>query len=189
MVEVGFWALSQIARDYRKWTLEGIRPPRVTLNVSPLLLQHPDFLENLDQTIRSSGTGVVPLEVEITESVVMEDTAAIIARLDEIQCLGARVSMDNFGSGFSSLRHLARIPLDTLKIDRCFVAVMTESREDLAMVSGIIALAKCLDLRIIAEGVETREQQNLLRLLCCDEMQGTFIAAPLSVEQIADTLR
>ncbi|HEY5580896.1 MAG TPA: EAL domain-containing protein, partial [Rhodoferax sp.] len=112
------------------------------------------------------------LQLEITESVIMEDVKGNIASLQAIRDLGVTIAIDDFGTGFSSLSYLAKLPVDTLKIDRSFVIDMTAGPQGLALVSTIISLAHALDLKVVAEGVETEEQLRLLRLLKCDEMQG-----------------
>ena len=122
------------------------------------------------------------LELEITESLIMEDVKHTIASLAAIRALGITIAIDDFGTGFSSLGYLAKLPVDTLKIDRSFVEEMTSAPEGLALVSTIINLAHSLKLKVVAEGVETEEQSRLLRLLSCDEIQGFLFSRPVPVE-------
>jgi EAL domain-containing protein (putative c-di-GMP-specific phosphodiesterase class I) len=122
------------------------------------------------------------LELEITESLIMEDVKGNIASLQAIRAMGVTIAIDDFGTGFSSLSYLAKLPVDTLKIDRSFVIDMTAGPEGLALVSTIISLAHSLKLKVVAEGVETEEQSRLLRLLNYDEMQGFLFSQPVPVE-------
>jgi len=122
------------------------------------------------------------LELEITESLIMEDVKHSIASLTAIRALGVTIAIDDFGTGFSSLSYLAKLPVDTLKIDRSFVIDMTTGADGLALVSTIINLAHSIKLKVVAEGVETEEQSRLLRLLGCDEMQGFLFSKPVPAE-------
>jgi EAL domain-containing protein (putative c-di-GMP-specific phosphodiesterase class I) len=122
------------------------------------------------------------LELEITEGVMMEDIDRNIASLRAIRAMGLTVAIDDFGTGFSSLSYLAKLPADSLKIDRSFVIGMTQSPEGLALVSTIVSLAHGLKMKVVAEGVEAEEQSRLLRLLGCDEMQGFFFSKPIPAD-------
>jgi EAL domain-containing protein (putative c-di-GMP-specific phosphodiesterase class I) len=119
------------------------------------------------------------LELEITESLIIEDVEYSIASLQAIRAMGVTIAIDDFGTGFSSVSYLSKLPVDTLKIDRSFVTNMNASREGLALASSIITLAHSLKLNVVAEGVETQEQLRLLRMLGCDEMQGFLFSKPL----------
>jgi len=189
IVEVGAWVMRRAAADYRRWLERGLAAPRITVNVSPLQLLHGDFVSHLLAAVEPEGEGRVPLDIEITEGVLMQDTPNVIARLREIQQLGVHIAVDDFGTGYSSLRYLARLPVDTLKIDRSFVAQMTENADDMGVVSSIISLAHSLRLDVVAEGVETAEQRKLLRLLRCDHMQGYIFSQPVPREQMEVLLR
>jgi EAL domain-containing protein (putative c-di-GMP-specific phosphodiesterase class I) len=122
------------------------------------------------------------IELEITEGMIMEDMKHTIASLQEIRALGVTIAIDDFGTGFSSLSYLARLPVDTLKIDRSFVNDMTSGPVGLALVSTIITLAHSVKLKVVAEGVETAEQSSLLRLLKCDELQGFLYSKPVPAD-------
>jgi EAL domain-containing protein (putative c-di-GMP-specific phosphodiesterase class I) len=119
----------------------------------------------------------------------MEKTDEVIQKLKRIRQMGVCVAIDDFGTGYSSLRYLARLPIDTLKIDRSFVMAMTENADDMAIVSSIISLAHGLDLNVVAEGVETEEQRKLLRLLRCDQMQGYLFSRPVAKDELENLLR
>jgi EAL domain-containing protein (putative c-di-GMP-specific phosphodiesterase class I) len=189
ILEVGAWVLRQSAADYREWLQKGLNAPRIAVNVSPLQLGHSDFIAVLDQAVDSNSQRPAPLDIEITEGVLMQKTDEVIEKLKKIRQMGVRVAIDDFGTGYSSLRYLARLPIDTLKIDRSFVMAMTENADDMAIVSSIISLAHGLDLNVVAEGVETEEQRKLLRLLRCDQMQGYLFSRPVAKDELENLLR
>jgi EAL domain-containing protein (putative c-di-GMP-specific phosphodiesterase class I) len=189
ILEVGAWVLRQSAADYREWLKKGLNAPRIAVNVSPLQLRHSDFIAVLDQAVGSNGERPAPLDIEITEGILMEKTDEVIQKLKSIRQMGVCVAIDDFGTGYSSLRYLARLPIDTLKIDRSFVMAMTENADDMAIVSSIISLAHGLDMNVVAEGVETEEQRKLLRLLRCDQMQGYLFSRPVAKDELESLLR
>jgi diguanylate cyclase (GGDEF)-like protein/PAS domain S-box-containing protein len=182
ILEVGRWALNEAVKDYRRWRETGLRAVRIAVNVSPLQLRNRDFLSEIERALGADAAAAAGLELEITESVIMEDVRLSIASLRAIRALGVRIAIDDFGTGFSSLSYLARLPVHNLKIDRSFVIDMTITPEGLALVSTIINLAHSLKLNVVAEGVETEEQSRLLRVLNCDEMQGYLFSKPLPRE-------
>ena len=177
--EVGRWALNKAISDYLRWRNEGLAVVRIAVNVSPLQLRHRDFVAEIKSAIGVDALAGVGLELEITESLIMEDVKLSIASLHAIREMGVSIAIDDFGTGFSSLSYLHKLPVDALKIDRSFVDGMTIAPEALALVSTIINLARWMRLKVVAEGVETEEQQRLLRLLSCDEMQGYIFSKPL----------
>ncbi|MEO5694307.1 MAG: GGDEF domain-containing protein, partial [Usitatibacter sp.] len=170
--EVGRWALRQAVADYLRWRAAGLPSVRIAVNVSPLQLRDRGFIAEIEEVIAIDQAAAAGLELEITETLIMEDVKHSIATLRQIRALGLTIAIDDFGTGFSSLSYLAKLPVDTLKIDRSFVIDMTSGPEGLALVSTIINLAHSLKLKVVAEGVETPEQSRLLRLLDCDEIQG-----------------
>jgi len=180
--DVGRWALRQAVADYLRWRAAGLAAVRIAVNVSPLQLRHRGFIAEIEQVIGVDAHASAGLELEITESLIMEDVKHSIASLHAIRAMGITIAIDDFGTGFSSLAYLARLPVDTLKIDRSFVVDMTAGPEGLALVSTIISLAHALNLKVVAEGVETEEQSRLLRLLACDEMQGFLFSKPVPGE-------
>jgi diguanylate cyclase (GGDEF)-like protein/PAS domain S-box-containing protein len=177
--EVGRWALRQAIADCLRWRNAGLPALRVAVNVSSLQLRNRGFADEIGQLIGVDAQAPAGLELEITESLIMQDVKGNIASLQAIRAMGVRIAIDDFGTGFSSLSYLARLPVDTLKIDRSFVLGMTAAPEGLALVSTIISLAHALNLTVVAEGVETEEQSHLLRLLACDEMQGFLFSKPV----------
>jgi len=180
--EVGRWALRQAIKDYLRWRAAGLRAVRVAVNVSPLQLRNRDFIAEVQQAISIDKHAAAGLELEITESLIMEAVEHSIASLRALRAMGISMAIDDFGTGFSSLSYLTKLPVDTLKIDRSFVIAMTDTPEGLALVSTIISLAHSLKLKVVAEGVETEEQARLLRLFSCDEMQGFFFSKPVPSE-------
>jgi diguanylate cyclase (GGDEF)-like protein len=181
--EVGRWALRRAIRDYLRWRAAGLPAVRIAVNVSPLQLRNRSFIAEIEQAIGIDPEAAAGLELEITESLIMADVNLSIATLQAIRALGVTIAIDDFGTGFSSLAYLARLPVDTLKIDRSFVIDMTSGPQGLALVSTIINLAHSLKLKVVAEGVETEEQSRLLRLLGCDMMQGFLFSQPIPAEK------
>jgi EAL domain-containing protein (putative c-di-GMP-specific phosphodiesterase class I) len=176
---VGRWALRRAIDDYLGWFAAGFEGVPVAVNVSPLQLRNRAFIEEVRQAIGIDARAAQGLELEITESLIMEDARDSIAILQAIRDMGVRIAIDDFGTGFSSLNYLTRLPVDTLKIDRSFVIDMTDGPTGLALVSAIINLAHALKLKVVAEGVATGEQSRLLHLLNCDEIQGFVFSKPL----------
>ncbi len=179
---VGRWALQQAVNDYLRWRAAGLPAVRIAVNVSPLQLRHRDFIAEINHVISIDPQAAAGIELEVTENLIMENVRQSIASLQEIRALGVTIAIDDFGTGFSSLSYLAKLPIDTLKIDRSFVIEMTASPEGLALVSTIINLAHALKLNVVAEGVETEEQSRLLLLLNCDEMQGYLFSKAVPVD-------
>ena len=177
--DVGRWALHQAIADYLRWRNAGLAAVRIAVNVSPLQLRHRGFIAEIEGAICVDAHAAAGLELEITESLIMEDVKLSIASLQAIRDMGVNIAIDDFGTGFSSLSYLHKLPVDALKIDRSFVDGMTVTPEALALVSTIINLARWLRIKVVAEGVETEEQQRLLRLLSCDEMQGYIFSKPM----------
>jgi diguanylate cyclase (GGDEF)-like protein len=177
--DVGRWALRKALDDYLRWRNAGLAPVRIAVNVSPLQLRNHGFLTDIEQVTGIDAAAAAGLELEITESVIMEDVKHNIASLKAIREMGIAIAIDDFGTGFSSLAYLSRLPVHTLKIDRSFVMGMTDGPQGLALISTIINLAHSLKLKVVAEGVETEEQSRLLRLLRCEEMQGYLFSKPV----------
>ncbi|HTD28381.1 MAG TPA: EAL domain-containing protein, partial [Xanthomonadaceae bacterium] len=180
--EIGRWAMQKAIADYMRWLRAGLMAPRIAVNVSPLQLRHRGFVAEVERAISVDAYAPAGLELEITESMVMEDIKQSIASLNVIRALGVSIAIDDFGTGFSSLGYLAKLPVDTLKIDRSFVIGMTESAQGLSLVSTIIGLAHSMNLKVVGEGVETEEQARQLRVLQCDQMQGYLFSKPVPAE-------
>ncbi len=180
--EVGRWALRKAIEDYLRWRESGLSAVRISVNVSPIQLRDPGFVSDIKKKIGVHEHAAEGLELEITESMIMEDVTRAVSSLKQIHDMGVTIAIDDFGTGFSSLGYLSKLPVDALKIDRSFVNEMTARQEGLALVSTIINLAHSLKLNVVAEGVETEDQARLLRLLECDEMQGFLFSKPVPVE-------
>ena len=182
--EVGLWALRRAALDHLQWTAQGFNAPRITVNVSPVQLRQPDFVESVCGAL--AGRYVVDLE--ITESRILEDFEPTIQKLHELRKRGILVSLDDFGTGYSCLAYLPRLPLHALKIDRRFIDGMLEDDRMMVIVQTILGLARSLNLVTVAEGVQTEAQANMLQLLRCDHMQGYLVGKPQPVAQTAPLL-
>jgi diguanylate cyclase (GGDEF)-like protein/PAS domain S-box-containing protein len=177
--EVGRWALQKAVKEYLRWRAAGLPAVRIAVNVSPLQVRNTGFVAEIKDAIGGDAHASAGLELEITETTIMKDLEYTIATLQAIRELGVVIAIDDFGTGFSSLRYLAKLPIDTLKIDRSFVVDMASGSRGLALVSTIINLGQALNLKLVAEGVETEEQSRLLGLLRCDEMQGYLYGRPV----------
>jgi diguanylate cyclase (GGDEF)-like protein/PAS domain S-box-containing protein len=180
--EVGRWALRTAIAQYLRWLADDLPAVPIAVNVSPLQLRHRGFVDEIAQAISVDARAAAGLELEITESLIMEDVSRSIISLNAIRAMGISIAIDDFGTGFSSLSYLSRLPMDTLKIDRSFVYDMASGPAATTLVSVIINLAHALKLKAVAEGVETAEQLRLLRSLDCDEMQGYLFGRPVSGE-------
>jgi diguanylate cyclase (GGDEF)-like protein len=179
--EVGRWALRQAITDYLRWQVAGMPAMRIAVNVSPLQLRNINFIDEVRQVTFLDADAAAGMELEITESLIMEDVEHSITSLQAIRAMGVTIAIDDFGTGFSSLSYLAKLPVDTLKIDRAFIIEMDQP-EGMALVSTIIILAHALKLKVVAEGVETEKQSRQLLSLNCDEMQGYLFSKPVPTE-------
>ena len=143
----------------------------------------------VERVLKGAGDTANSLEIEITESLIMQDIEANIRKLRAVREMGVEVAVDDFGTGYSSLSYITRLPINTLKIDRAFIINMVSKPDDLSIVATIISLGHSLNLKVVAEGVETEEQKKLLRLLKCDEMQGYLFSKPLPSGEMEAMLR
>jgi len=182
IVEIGDFVMRTACAQTRGWQDQGYGRLRIAVNVSARHFRQANFLDSVVQTLKETRLDPVCLELELTETSIMEDPEAAAELLMRIRNLGARVSIDDFGTGYSSLSYLKRLPIDTVKLDRSFVNGATSDPDDAALVMAIITLAHNLGLKVIAEGVETDEQMNFLRLLRCDEAQGYLFSKPVPGE-------
>lgn len=182
IVPLGQWVLDQACRQVAAWHAEYPKSDRLTVsvNLSPRQFQNRGLLEDVKRALTQSGLPPTSLKLEITEGTIMRDVEATILTLGQLKALGIQLAVDDFGTGYSSLAYLKRLPLDVLKIDRSFVAGISDDREDRAIVKAIISLAKSLDLSITAEGIETEDQAALLREWACERGQGYYFSRPLS---------
>lgn len=186
--EVGDWVIATVCRQLRTWLDDGIRPPRVAINLSTRQLRQHNLAMGVARRLIEAAVAPDLLEFEITETAAMENADTAERRLGELSAMGVTLSIDDFGTGYSSLLNLRSLPLDALKIDHTFVRDIASDANDLAIARGTIALAHSLGLRVVAEGVETLEQWQLLREHGCDEVQGFLIARPAPAEALAGML-
>lgn len=173
----GHWVMQTAQATLERWRAAGLGDHRIAVNVSAREFRHPDFISRCEAAL-AGGRGI---DVEVTESVVMHDIDRTVALLEALKRFGCGISIDDFGTGYSSLNYLARLPADELKIDQTFIAGIDQSGETLSLVTNIISLAHSLNLKVVAEGVETEEQHKLLRLLRCDMVQGYLLGRPMPI--------
>ena len=184
IVDVGEWVFMQALRDIRKWSDAGLPNVRVAVNVSPLQLRRRDFVERVLDGIGALGSTDRGLDIEITESMLMQDLEISIRKLSQLREAGFGVAIDDFGTGYSSLRMLAKLPVDTLKIDRSFVQSIVDTPNDATLVSTIVSLARAFNMKTVAEGVETTEQLHKLRQMKCDQAQGYLFSRPVRASDV-----
>ncbi|MFN9763459.1 MAG: putative bifunctional diguanylate cyclase/phosphodiesterase [Pseudanabaena sp.] len=186
---IGSWVLRQTCLQAIAWQDKGLPPIQVGVNLSIKQLQQKDFLSCLQQILEETNLDPHFLELEITEGIMMDNVEEKIILLNEFRQMGIQLSIDDFGTGYSALSYLKNLPIDTLKIDRIFIEYVTHSEHDRTIVASIINLAHSLSLNVIAEGVETIEQVDILRSLGCDQIQGYFFYKALPAEEIEVLLR
>jgi diguanylate cyclase (GGDEF)-like protein len=184
---IGRWVLQRAGADFARWSEAGIAPGYVSINVAPRQLKSRRFIGMLHEMMGSTGLLASQLQLELTESAVVEDPR-VVRRLSRISDLGVRLALDDFGTGYSSLSHLHRLPFDVVKIDRSFVKELPDSPVALQLVRTIVAMARILDKQIVAEGVETQAQRQLLQSLGCEAMQGFLFGDPVCEEQMRERL-
>jgi diguanylate cyclase (GGDEF)-like protein len=185
IVSLGEWVLNEACREARGWQVSGQPPVKVTVNLSARQFRERDLVGTVRGALDSAELDPSCLELELTESVVMEDADSTITTLEDLSNLGVQLAIDDFGTGYSSLSYLKRFPIDKLKIDQSFVRDVTNDPEDAAIASAIIALARSLNVKVIAEGVETEEQLAFLREHGCEEGQGFYFARPVPGHEFA----
>lgn len=189
MVPIGNWVLRTACRQARAWKELGFEDFMIAVNLSVTQLQHPDLLASVRSILEETGLEPEALELEITEGSAMRSPESTIQTLDELKKIGVRISLDDFGTGHSSLSYLKRFPIDTLKIDQSFVRDIGDDSDTAAIVSAIVAMAHILELKVIAEGVERFDQKRLLTDYDCDLMQGYLFSPPIPAEAFGKLLR
>ena len=187
ILEVGVWALRRAVLDHRRWKDLGLSAPRIAVNVSAVQLRQRDFVATVEGAIK---LGPVPhgIDIEITESLVMEDLEANMKKLEAVRVLGVSIAIDDFGTGYSSLGYLAKLPVHSLKIDRSFIITMLKDPAIMTLVSTIISMAHSLRLQVVAEGVDAEEQAKALDRLGCDQWQGFLFSKPLPFDDMTALL-
>jgi EAL domain-containing protein (putative c-di-GMP-specific phosphodiesterase class I) len=189
IVPIGRWVMREACRQARAWQEQGFTPIPISVNVSALEFRSKGFLVGVATVLNETGLAAEYLEVEVTESILMDDTEATTAVLRALKEMGVRIAIDDFGTGYSSLSYLSRFPIDTLKIDRVFVSGIEQAGHDAAIIKAVIGLGRSLNQRVVAEGVETEQQVALLRRYLCVEGQGFYFSRPVVASQFADLLR
>jgi EAL domain-containing protein (putative c-di-GMP-specific phosphodiesterase class I) len=176
IITIGNWVMGEAVRQATLWQNAG-RPVVVSVNVSALQFQQPDFVERVADSLRSAGLAPELLELELTESILIKDANEALARLHALAGLGISLAIDDFGTGYSSLAYLKKFPISKLKIDRAFVMGLPQDESDRAIVSATVAMARALKLEVVAEGVETPAQRDYLCSLECESFQG-YLCSP-----------
>ena len=191
IVEIGDWVLREACRQMLRWQTQGLcsMAQTISVNLSVRQLKEPDFVERLAHILAQEGLPATCLELEITESMLVEDPEVAVRILRQIRDIGVRLSIDDFGTGYSSMAYLSQLPVQVLKIDRAFIADIESNDKDAAITRGLIALAHSLSLRVIAEGVETQGVFEFLRAQGCDVLQGYWFSHPLTPEAMLEFLR
>jgi diguanylate cyclase (GGDEF)-like protein/PAS domain S-box-containing protein len=189
IVPIGRWLMKAACEQNMAWQCAGLPPVGMAVNLSAGQFSDENLLAYIDEALAESGLPPELLELEITESMVMKNPEGAVKLLLALKQRGVRLAIDDFGTGYSSMALIKRFPLDTLKIDRSFVREIPQNPEDNAIAEAIIGMAKALGLSVVAEGVETAEQEDFLRARACDEMQGFLFAKPLAPEMFASMMR
>jgi len=188
IVPIGRWVLRTACEQNVAWLKAGLPPVKMSVNLSMRQLNDEGLAREIETVLRETGMDPSLLELEITESMIMHNAERAVKILSTIKALGVRLAIDDFGTGYSSLAHLKRFPIDTLKVDRSFIREIPSDAEDRAIAEAIIAMGKTLSLTVVAEGVETPEQQAFLSERACDEMQGYYFSTPVPPDQFATLL-
>jgi EAL domain-containing protein (putative c-di-GMP-specific phosphodiesterase class I) len=192
ILSIGEWVLDEACRQNKAWQAAGFPPVRVAVNVSALQFAQPNFSDSVTAALERHGLDPRWLEIEITESLLMKHTRETAAKLEIIREKGVAVSLDDFGTGYSSLAYLQQLPIDTLKIDRSFVRQIeaaTPSSGSLAVIRAIASLGNSLGMHVVAEGVETENQRDLLCQAGCDGLQGYLFGKPAAAKDVEAMLR
>jgi EAL domain-containing protein (putative c-di-GMP-specific phosphodiesterase class I) len=188
IVEIGDWVVREACRQARAWVDAGLPPVTMSVNVSARQFEEARLVERVAAALRDSRLAPELLELEVTESLIMRDLQKSVARMRELEAMGVALSIDDFGTGYSSLSSLKSFPISRLKIDKSFVRELADNPDDQAIAMAVISLGHKLNLRVIAEGVETEQQRDFLRANECDEMQGYLFSKPVTADAIVDML-
>jgi EAL domain-containing protein (putative c-di-GMP-specific phosphodiesterase class I) len=189
IVRIGEWVMRTACCQARKWQDEGVPPVSIAVNVSAVQFRQAGFCEFIREVLRETDLSPQYLELELTESLLLANADVTFSVLKELKSMGVSLAIDDFGTGYSSFNYLRQFRVTKLKIDRSFIQDIAVNPDDAAITSAIISMAKSLNLRVIAEGVENEAQMSFLREHQCDEIQGYYFSKPLAVDKVADTLR
>lgn len=183
ILPIGEWVLRTACQQARQWQQEGLEGVRMAVNISPRQFQHPNLFRIVERILAETALPPHLLSLEVTESLVMQDVDRAIETLMLLKHLGVHLAIDDFGTGYSSLSYLRRFPIDLLKIDRSFIMEIPEIADDMAIVAAVIAMARNLNLKVLAEGVQTLAQRHFLHEQGCDELQGFLFSPPLDEQK------
>jgi len=186
---IGDWVLREACRQVRAWQDAGLPPLVVAVNVSPLQFRQAGFVDTVANALATSGLDARFLELELTERTVMNDAELNLGTLSALNGMGVELALDDFGTGYSSLAYLKRFPVGKLKIDRSFVRDLEVDPDDRAIASTILSMGRSLRLKVLAEGVETKEQYAILRGMGCELVQGYHFSRPLPPEELVAFLK
>jgi EAL domain-containing protein (putative c-di-GMP-specific phosphodiesterase class I) len=189
IVPIGEWVLRTACYQARKWQDEGLPAVSIAVNVSAVQFRQQGFCELIRTVLRETGLAPHYLELELTESLLLGNADVTLSVLQELKAMGLTLAIDDFGTGYSSFSYLKRFPVSKLKIDRSFVRDVAVNPDDAAITIAIISMAKSLNLKVIAEGVEDEAQMSFLRTHQCDEIQGYYFSKPLAVDKVVEKLR
>ncbi len=189
IVPIGKWVLRQACEQARSWLDAGLRVGTIAVNVSAIEFGNEGFLDGVFATLKDTGLDPHALELELTESVLMKRADSAAATLQMLKKTGVQVAIDDFGTGYSSLSYLQKFPVDTLKIDQSFVRQITAAPEKTSIVTAVISLSRSLNMRVVAEGVETREALSFLASHQCDQAQGYYFSRPVTAQEFAVLLK
>jgi EAL domain-containing protein (putative c-di-GMP-specific phosphodiesterase class I) len=188
IVPIGRWALREGCRQAVAWQDAGLPPMRIAVNVSAVELRAKDFVDGVRAVLRDTRLDPRYLELELTETFLMHDSTSTATVLEALKGMGVQLALDDFGTGYSSLSYMKRFPIDTLKIDQSFVRNLTTDADDASIVNAVIHMGSSLHMLVVAEGVESSEQAELLRAQACPEAQGFYFSHPVAPRSIAQML-
>lgn len=188
ITQIDLWVLKEACLQTTKWFKAGYKFKRISINVSSVDIQHADFLENVKSILQNTEIDPNIVELEITETVLMQSLDSNINKLKQLMDMGIRISLDDFGTGYSSLNYLRSIPINTLKIDKSFIDNIASSKKEESIINNIIQMAHTMDLKVVAEGVETSQQLSILKKRGCDYIQGYYFSKPLPASEIEKLL-
>jgi EAL domain-containing protein (putative c-di-GMP-specific phosphodiesterase class I) len=189
IIPIGEWALRTACSQARKWQDEGLPTFSIAVNVSAVQFRQENFPAVIGKVLRETGLAARYLELELTESLLLSNADVTFSVLRELKAMGLTLAIDDFGTGYSSLSYLRQFPVSKLKIDRSFIREVAQNPDDAAIAAAIIRMAKSLNLKVIAEGVENEEQMSFLRTHQCDEIQGYYFSKPLSPNDFVEKLK
>ena len=188
IITIGYWVISEAMRTYAQWRNKYNRPIIMSINISAIQYKRPDFVANIISLLEQYQIEPNEIELEITESVLIEDFNEVVTKMRMLRDYGIRVSLDDFGTGFSSLSYLKGLPIDTLKIDKSFIDTLITDDSTRIITESIISMVKRLGFETVAEGVETEEQYEYLKNIQCDNIQGFYLGKPMPEQELESLL-